>query len=54
MKAIVMTLPGDPEGLRLQEMVVRRPVRDSEAAVRVRAAAAIYGDAVDPAHRPES
>ncbi len=54
MKAIVMTLPGDPEGLRLQEMVVRRPVRDSQAPVRVRAAAAIYGHAVDPAERPVS
>ncbi len=49
MKAIVMTLHGDPERLRLQEMVVRRPVRDSEAPVRIRAAAAIYGGAVDPA-----
>ncbi|MDJ0891674.1 MAG: hypothetical protein QNK18_10860 [Gammaproteobacteria bacterium] len=54
MKAIVMTLHVDPEVLRLQEMVVRRPVRDSEAPVWIRAAASIYGHAVDPAERPVS
>ncbi len=51
---MLMTLDGDPEVLRLKRMVVRRPLRDSAMPVRIRAAAAFYGDALDPADRPVS